>query len=502
MEATENRANGAGQTPSGDKKKGCASISVTMMGISAAACGCSANLILFFIREFNMGSITATLINYCTLTCYNFFAFAGFMVADSCFRSTSFRFSLVTIFSFISLLGTIMLTLIPAVQSLTPPPYESPSRYQYGVLYLALALVSLGFGGTRFGFLHMTACQYGKMVDFMVFTNFNYFFAVVIFGAVIYFDDNVSWSLGFGICVVANAIALIVFLFGKRKGLYCQNEPQWKISLSENSQGQDDTTEVQASALTKSFSMLTSLTTVQALTMDRSIDLPYFKNVPPESYQFMNLAISPFLALLCQLSKLLAYPYNTGQTLTPLQRIGIGRVFNIIAIVASALIESRRLHIVRTHDLTNKPGSVVPMTSSWLVVPQLLLGFAHSFHLLAQAEACSSQVFPRSYIIHEVMIILSYGIGNYLSATITVLVSLLTGWLSNNINDGRLDYVFWMLAMIGVVNFGYYLVSAKRYKFQQHNDEASSDKKIENKTAKKIVKCKDTKPEAKVVTEA
>eukprot|EP00257_Ricinus_communis_P027359 XP_025014773.1 protein NRT1/ PTR FAMILY 2.7 [Ricinus communis] len=207
--------------------------------------------------------------------------------------------------------------------------------------------------------------------------------------------------------------------------------------------------------------------------MDRSIDLPYFKNVPPESYQFMNLAISPFLALLCQLSKLLAYPYNTGQTLTPLQRIGIGRVFNIIAIVASALIESRRLHIVRTHDLTNKPGSVVPMTSSWLVVPQLLLGFAHSFHLLAQAEACSSQVFPRSYIIHEVMIILSYGIGNYLSATITVLVSLLTGWLSNNINDGRLDYVFWMLAMIGVVNFGYYLVSAKRYKFQQHNDEAS-----------------------------
>ena len=41
-----------------------------------------------------------------------------------------------------------------------------------------------------------------------------------------------------------------------------------------------------------------------------------------------------------------------------------------------------------------------------------------------------------------------------------------TGWLPNDINQGRMDIVYWVLFVIGFVNFGYYLVCAWLYKYQ------------------------------------
>ena len=45
------------------------------------------------------------------------------------------------------------------------------------------------------------------------------------------------------------------------------------------------------------------------------------------------------------------------------------------------------------------------------------------------------------------MISLLIGIGFYLSTAVTNLVRRITKWLPDNINDGMLDNVFWMLAV-------------------------------------------------------
>ncbi|XVF83315.1 hypothetical protein PTKIN_Ptkin16aG0477000 [Pterospermum kingtungense] len=151
----------------------------TMVGFSLGAGGWGANLIVFLITEFHVKNITAMRINNVILGCNN---------------------------------------LLPiAVGSLQ---CSTPSKLQFAVLFKALALASLGIGGTRFTIATMGAHQFHEPKDQGIFFNW-YFLALYVassicFTAIIYIQDNLSWGLAFGICVVANAIALVLFSSGKR----------------------------------------------------------------------------------------------------------------------------------------------------------------------------------------------------------------------------------------------------------------------------------------------
>ncbi|KAJ9539996.1 hypothetical protein OSB04_026502 [Centaurea solstitialis] len=70
------------------------------------------------------------------------------------------------------------------------------------------------------------------------------------------------------------------------------------------------------------------------------------------------------------------------------------------------------------------------------------------------------------------MVSLLVAIGFYLSTGITSLIRRNTGWLMDDINDGRLDMVYWLLAAIGLLNFGYFLICVKmfRYKLDKNDD--------------------------------
>ena len=121
-----------------------------------------------------------------------------------------------------------MLTLIAGIPSLRPPPCsigpstpcESPTKLQYFFLYTAMGLTTLGIGGSRFTIATMGADQFEKIEHQAIF--FNWYFVVLYIGnavsffAIVYIEDNVSWVLGFGICLVATVIGLAVFLLGKR----------------------------------------------------------------------------------------------------------------------------------------------------------------------------------------------------------------------------------------------------------------------------------------------
>ena len=121
-----------------------------------------------------------------------------------------------------------MFTLTATIQSLRPQgsavasydTCETPSNLQYLVLYMTLLLASLGLGGTRFTIATMGAGQFDKPDDQGTFFNWYffslYFASAISLTAIVYIQDNVSWGLGFGICVIANAISLVVFVLGKR----------------------------------------------------------------------------------------------------------------------------------------------------------------------------------------------------------------------------------------------------------------------------------------------
>lgn len=121
----------------------------------------------------------------------------------------------------------ILLTLTAILDPLKPPSCESgsslcqhPSKPQLFVLYTSLALASLGTAGTRFTLATMGADQFSNPNHQGIFINWHFFtfYAATLVSVVgiIYVEDNLSWELGFGLCVLANLLGLVIFVLGKR----------------------------------------------------------------------------------------------------------------------------------------------------------------------------------------------------------------------------------------------------------------------------------------------
>lgn len=194
--------------------------------------------------------------------------------------------------------------------------------------------------------------------------------------------------------------------------------------------------------------------------------------IPTASILVFNiLSTFIFLSILDQLI-LPKWRDLTGRCMTPLQRIGTGHVINILALVVSALVENQRLQVVKSHHLMDddQPVSIlVPMSVIWLVAPLVILGIAEAFHYPAQVTFYY-QEFPISLrSTATAMMSLIMAIGLYLSSGVIGLIQRNTPWLPDDINKGRVDYLFWMMAGIGLLNFGYYLLCASSFKY--HNVE-------------------------------
>lgn len=518
----------------------------SMFALTMATGGWVGNLIVYLITKYNVKSIDATQVNNVVLGCLSLFPIVGAIISDSFYGS----FFVIAFFSFVSLLGGALMTLTASLPSLRPPPCimnicDSPSKLQYGVLYTTLGLACIGIGGTRFTIATMGADQFQNSNDTGIY--FNWYFCVFYIAsaisstALIYVQDNVSWTLGFGICVASNAVGLILFLSGnnfyrhikpkgspftsitrvivaavrKRKvssrnqeynyddksstttpsdSFRFLNRGALKIetdgpksrswSLCTVQEVEDLKTLIRIMPLWSSSIMLSTLvgmisnfTILQALTMDRHLGGSHFK-IPAASFLFFSTLATSISLLILDRFIFPMWQNLTRRSLTPLQRIGVGHVINVMALVSSALIEVQRLHAARAHHLTGSSmGSItiVPFSALWLVAPLTILGISEAFLFPGQISLYY-QEFPTSLrSTSTAMISLLVAAGFYLSTAMTSLIRKNTSWLMDDLNDGRLDIVFWMLAAIGVVNFGYFLIWAKMFQHKMDVDDQSLD---------------------------
>ncbi|WMV35840.1 hypothetical protein MTR67_029225 [Solanum verrucosum] len=206
--------------------------------------------------------------------------------------------------------------------------------------------------------------------------------------------------------------------------------------------------------------VLFSLSILQALAMDRHIG-PNFQIPAGSVFVFVLISTALFLALFDKFV-LPTWKNLTGKSLTPLQRIGIGHVLNFVSMGVSALVESKRLNVAKS----NKGSNIVAMSVLWLV-PQLALnGIAEAFHYPGQVSLYY-QEFPITLKnMATAMISVILAISFYLATALIDVVRKTSTWLPGNINNGRLDNVYWILVIGGVVNFGYYVTCAWYYKYQ------------------------------------
>lgn len=136
--------------------------------------------------------------------------------------------------------------------------------------------------------------------------------------------------------------------------------------------------------------------------------------------------------------------------------------------MVSALVESKRLKVAHAHahHLDGQPEAIVPMSALWLFPQLVLVGIGEAFHFPGQV-GLYYQEFPTSLrSTATAMISLVIAISYYLGTALIDLLHKVTKWLPDDINQGRLDNVYWLVSVIGVINFGYYLVCATWYKYQ------------------------------------
>ncbi|PON79205.1 Proton-dependent oligopeptide transporter [Parasponia andersonii] len=152
-----------------------------------------------------------------------------------------------------------------------------------------------------------------------------------------------------------------------------------------------------------------------------------------------------------------------------LQRMGIGLFVSVLCMCAAAVVEINRLRLAEELGLVDK-GVVVPLSILWQIPQYFLFGAAEIFYFIGQLEFFYDQSPDAMRSLCSALALLTTSLGNYLSSLILTIVTFLTtvggkhGWIPDNLNEGHLDYFFWLLAGLSFLNMLVYVVCAGKYK--------------------------------------
>ncbi|KAL7240060.1 hypothetical protein ACSBR2_005843 [Camellia fascicularis] len=152
-----------------------------------------------------------------------------------------------------------------------------------------------------------------------------------------------------------------------------------------------------------------------------------------------------------------------------LQRMGIGLFLSIFCMSAAALVEMKRLALARELGLVDE-DIPVPLSILWQIPQYFLLGAAEVFTFVGQLEFFYDQSPDAMRSLCSAFSLLTTSLGNYLSSLILTVVTSITtaggqaGWIPDNLNEGHLDYFFWLLAGLSFCNLVVYVFCAKIYK--------------------------------------
>uniref|UniRef100_A0A5B7AZD4 Putative Peptide transporter 2 isoform 1 n=1 Tax=Davidia involucrata TaxID=16924 RepID=A0A5B7AZD4_DAVIN len=152
-----------------------------------------------------------------------------------------------------------------------------------------------------------------------------------------------------------------------------------------------------------------------------------------------------------------------------LQRMGIGLFISVLCMSAAAFVEIWRLDLARSLDLVDQDVPV-PLSIFWQIPQYFLLGAAEIFTFIGQLEFFYDQSPDAMRSLCSALSLLTTSLGNYLSSFILTVVTSLTtaggkaGWIPDNLNEGHLDYFFWLLAGLSFLNMVVYVFCAKMYK--------------------------------------
>ncbi|PQQ04832.1 hypothetical protein Pyn_35176 [Prunus yedoensis var. nudiflora] len=149
--------------------------------------------------------------------------------------------------------------------------------------------------------------------------------------------------------------------------------------------------------------------------------------------------------------------------------------------IAAAIVEKQRREFA-VHQNTK-------ISAFWLVLQYFLVGAGEAFVYVGQLEFFIREAPDRMKSMSTGLFLSTISMGFYVSTLLVTVVDKVTkkSWLRSNLNKGRVDYFYLLLAVLGALNFLVFLAFATRhqYKGQQHGSPNNSFKK-EHKSSNDI----------------
>ncbi|KAI3848166.1 hypothetical protein MKX03_019845 [Papaver bracteatum] len=504
-----------------------------------ATFGLLANFMVYLLKQFHLEQVFATnIINIWSGTT-NFAPLFGAFISDA------------------------YLGKFPVISELHPPTCTKqqkhdnqsigPSTSQLGFLFVSLGFLTIGAGGIRPCSLPFGVDQFDQTTEdgrkgINSFFNWYYItFTVIIMivlTLVVYIQDIISWSVGFGIPTLLMVFSILMFFVGTRVYVYVPpsgsvfsgiaqvfvsaykkrrlqlpsddiqvlNEILYnpesegisnaKLHLTDqyrilNKAAMKNVVEINEDGSVSnpwtlcsiqqveevkcliriipiwaagiicftSMSQQRTFTVSQALKMDRHLG-PKFE-IPAGSLGVISmLTIGIWVAFYDRIFvPALRKMTKQEDGLTLLQRMGIGMVFSILSTVAAGVVEKkRRMQAIIT---ISEPISVF-----WLAPQLILMGLAEAFNVIGQLEFFNRQFPEHMRSIGNSLFFCTLAGADYFSSLMVIIIHNTTGkqgqpdWLYNDINFGKLDYFYYLIAGLGVLNLIYFGVVARGYRYK------------------------------------
>ncbi|KAI9111013.1 hypothetical protein K1719_017888 [Acacia pycnantha] len=216
---------------------------------------------------------------------------------------------------------------------------------------------------------------------------------------------------------------------------------------------------------------MTTFSVSQAETMDRYIGKSF--QIPPASLTiFLVGSILVTVAIYDRIilpitRRLLKNPHG----MSPLQRTAVGLSFSILAMIAAAATETKRLQSAHAHGLTNQPHATIPMSVFRLVPQFLIVGAGEAFTYMGQLDFFLRECPNGMKTMSTGLFLSTLSLGFFFSSVLVTIVHKVTGnkkpWLADNLNQGKLQNFYWLLAILCALNFIAYLFCAKGYVYKE-----------------------------------
>ncbi|VAH31083.1 unnamed protein product [Triticum turgidum subsp. durum] len=170
---------------------------------------------------------------------------------------------------------------------------------------------------------------------------------------------------------------------------------------------------------------------------------------------------------------------------THLQRIGIGFLSATVATGVAALVEAKRKRVAEENGLMEATTGI-PMSVFWLTVQFFLLGVVDVTSFVGLLEFFYSEASTGMKSVGSSIFYCILGVSAWLGSLLIQVANRVTrradgtgGWLDGtNLNMGKLDNFYWLLAVLELVSLFVYTFFARRYVYRNEQRVVDVDTKV------------------------